>query len=79
LSRKKSVLLYFHDFTGVGAGYPSGLTAKEMIKTTEIARKEKKSGALEFTEVNPEVDIGTRTSKLTAIWIHTFLSATGTS
>jgi formiminoglutamase len=64
------------DAPGVSAGYPTGLTAKEIIKIAEIAGRETASGVLEFTEVNPDVDIDNRTSKLTAILIHTFLSAT---
>jgi len=63
------------DAPGVSAGYPTGLTAKEAMDIMEIAGKETASGVLEFTEVNPDVDIDNRTSKLVAILIHTFLSS----
>jgi hypothetical protein len=41
----------------------------------EIAGRHTPFGVVEFTEVNPNVDIDNRTSKLTAILIHTFLSS----
>jgi formiminoglutamase len=63
------------DAPGVSASYPTGLTAKEIMEIAEIAGKETNTGVVEFTEVNPEVDIDNRTSKLTAILIHTFLSS----
>jgi formiminoglutamase len=62
------------DAPGVSARYPTGLTAREIIQVAEIAGKKTEFGVLEFTEVNPEVDIDNRTGKLTAILIHTFLS-----
>jgi formimidoylglutamase len=62
------------DAPGVSARYPTGLTAREIIQIAEIAGKTTNFGVLEFTEVNPEVDIDNRTGKLTAIMIHTFLS-----
>jgi formiminoglutamase len=63
------------DAPGVSARYPTGLTAREIIQIAEIAGKSTKAGVLEFTEVNPEVDIENRTGKLTAILIHSFLSS----
>ena len=63
------------DAPGVSASFPTGMTAKEIIKIAEIAGRDTESGVLEFTEVNPEVDIDNRTSKLAAILIHTFLSS----
>jgi arginase family enzyme len=63
------------DAPGVSARYPTGLTAREIIQIAEIAGKATNFGVLEFTEVNPEVDIDNRTGKLTAILIHTFLSS----
>jgi formiminoglutamase len=63
------------DAPGVSASCPTGLTAKEAIQIAQVAGKEERTGILEFTEVNPEVDIDNRTSKLTAILIHTFLSS----
>ncbi|MFP4082891.1 MAG: formimidoylglutamase [Candidatus Aminicenantes bacterium] len=63
------------DAPGVSASYPTGLTAKEMIQIAETAGRETPFGVVEFTEVNPEFDIDNRTSKLTAILIHTFLSS----
>jgi len=63
------------DAPGVSASYPTGLTADEIITLAGIAGKDTVSGILEFTEVNPEVDIDNRTSKLTALLIHTFLSS----
>lgn len=65
------------DAPGVSASYPTGLTAKEIMEIAEIAGKETKTGVVEFTEVNPELDIDNRTSKLTAILIHTFLLSRG--
>lgn len=62
------------DAPGVSARYPTGLTAREIIQIAEIAGRTTGFGVLEFTEVNPEVDIENRTGKLTAILIHTFLS-----
>lgn len=62
------------DAPGVSARYPTGLTAREIIQIAKIAGKTTNFGVLEFTEVNPEVDIDNRTGKLTAILIHTFLS-----
>lgn len=67
------------DAPGVSASCPTGLTAKEAIDICRLAGELTEAGILEFTEVNPEVDIDGRTSKLTAILIHTFLSAQGES
>lgn len=63
------------DAPGVSARYPTGLTAMEILCVAEIAGRATDSGVVEFTEVNPEVDIDNRTGKLTAIMIHTFLSS----
>jgi formiminoglutamase len=63
------------DAPGVSASYPTGLTAAEIIQIAEIAGEETKSGVVEFTEVNPDIDIDNRTSKLVAILIHTFISS----
>lgn len=63
------------DAPGVSARYPTGLTAGEVVQIAEIAGQRTEFGVLEFTEVNPELDIDNRTSKLTAILIHTFLSS----
>jgi len=62
------------DAPGVSARYPTGLAAREIIQIAEIAGKATNFGVVEFTEVNPEVDLNNRTGKLTAILIHTFLS-----
>jgi formimidoylglutamase len=62
------------DAPGVSARCPTGLTAREVIQIAEIAAKTTNFGVLEFTEVNPRVDIDNRTGKLTAILIHTFFS-----
>ncbi len=63
------------DAPGVSASFPTGLTVKEIIQIAEIAGNQTPFGVVEFTEVNPEVDIDNRTSKLAAILIHTFLSS----
>ncbi len=63
------------DAPGVSARYPTGLTAREIIRIAGIAGERTDFGVLEFTEVNPELDIDNRTGKLTAILIHTFLSS----
>jgi len=63
------------DAPGVSSSYPTGLTAREIITIMEIAGRFTTSGVVEFTEVNPELDIDNRTSKLTAILMHTFLSS----
>lgn len=63
------------DAPGVSARYPTGLTAREIIQIAAIAGKAKTSSVMEFTEVNPDLDIDNRTGKLTAILIHTFLTA----
>ncbi len=67
------------DAPGVSASCPTGLTAKEAIDICRTAGEVTEAGVLEFTEVNPELDIDGRTSKLTAILIHTFLAAQGES
>lgn len=63
------------DAPGVSASCPTGLTAQEIMSIMEIAGRDTLFGVVEFTEVNPTVDIDDRTSKLTAILIHTFLSS----
>jgi len=63
------------DAPGVSASYPTGLTAAEIIRIAQVAGEETKAGVVEFTEVNPDVDIDNRTSKLVAILMHTFLTA----
>jgi formiminoglutamase len=63
------------DAPGVSASYPTGLTAAEIIRIAQLAGEETKAGIVEFTEVNPDVDIDNRTSKLVAILMHTFLTA----
>lgn len=65
------------DAPGVSASYPTGLTASEICEIAEIAGKKTSQGIVEFTEVNPLTDIDNRTSKLTAVLIHTFLSFYG--
>lgn len=63
------------DAPGVSASYPTGLTASEICQIAQIAGKETSQGIIEFTEINPETDVDHRTSKLTAILLHTFLSS----
>lgn len=63
------------DAPGVSSSYPTGLTAQEIMTIMEIAGRYTSFGVVEFTEVNPDVDIDNRTSKLTAILIYTFLSS----
>lgn len=63
------------DAPGVSASYPTGLTAAEIVQIAEIAGAQTGAGVIEFTEVNPDVDIDNRTSKLVAILIHAFLSS----
>jgi len=63
------------DAPGVSSTYPTGLNAREIIAILDIAGQHTPFGVVEFTEVNPAVDIDNRTSKLTAILMHTFLSS----
>jgi len=63
------------DAPGVSASYPTGLTAAEIIQIAEIVGEKTYAGVIEFTEVNPDIDIDNRTSKLVAILIHTFISS----
>jgi formiminoglutamase len=61
------------DAPGVSAGSPTGLSAGEMMEIAAAAGRDPRSRVLEFTEVNPELDVDDRTSKLTALLIHTVL------
>jgi formiminoglutamase len=63
------------DAPGVSASYPTGLTAAEIIQIAKIAGEVTRAGVIEFTEVNPDLDIDNRTSKLVAILIHTIISS----
>lgn len=63
------------DAPGVSASYPTGLTASEICQIAQIAGKKTTRGIIEFTEINPDTDLDHRTSQLTAILIHTFLSS----
>lgn len=60
------------DAPGVSASSPIGLTAEEFIDLAAFAGSEKRTKIIEFAEVNPNFDIDNRTSKLTAIAVHSF-------
>ena len=61
------------DAPGVSAPSPIGLTAEEFIDLAGFAGSLEKTKIIEFTEVNPNFDIDSRTAKLAAIAMHKFL------
>jgi len=61
------------DAPGVSASYPVGLTAEEICKIAEFAGKDRRTRALEISEVNPDLDLNHRTSKLAAMIIMYYL------
>jgi formimidoylglutamase len=60
------------DAPGVTDSSPHGLRAGEFLTLVEFASKLVNTKIIEFTEVNPDLDVDERTSKLVAIAIHKF-------
>lgn len=63
------------DAPGTSAPSPVGLTAEEFCALATAAGKLSKTKIIEFTEVNPNLDIDNRTVKLAAVAMHRFISA----
>lgn len=61
---------------GVSAVNPLGLTAYEFCRIAAIVGADKRTHIFEITEFNPTYDIDSRTARLAAAAIHTFLSHT---
>lgn len=61
------------DAPGVSAPSPSGFTAEEFCDLARLAGERANTRIIEFTEVNPTLDVDNRTSKLVAFAIHEFL------
>lgn len=57
---------------GVSAPNPFGLRAGEFLTLVQFAAKLSNTKIIEFTEVNPNFDIDTRTAKLVAVGMHRF-------
>jgi formiminoglutamase len=67
------------DAPGVSAPSPVGFTAEELCDLAGLAGERANTRIIEFTEVNPELDVDNRTSKLVAFAIHEFLRASASS
>lgn len=67
------------DAPGVSASSPLGLTGDELCDLADLAGKTRATRLVEFTEVNPRLDLDRRTSKLVAFAIHAFLVGTNTA
>lgn len=64
------------DAPGVSAPSPLGLRAGEFIQLVKYAASLANTKMIEFSEVNPKFDADNRTTKLTAIAMHRFISHT---
>ena len=62
------------DAPGTSAPSPLGLKAGEFIQLVKYAASLANTRIIEFTEVNPDFDIDSRTAKLVAIGMHRFCS-----
>jgi arginase family enzyme len=62
------------DAPGVSAPSPFGLRAGEFLTLVEFAAKLVNTKMIEFTEINPNFDADSRTTKLVAIAMHKFCS-----
>ncbi len=60
---------------GVSAPSPIGLTAEEFINLAKFAGENRQTKIIEFTEMNPSLDIDNRTAKLVAAAMHGFCRA----
>jgi len=65
------------DAPGTSAPSPLGLRAGEFIQLVKYAASLANTKLIEFSEVNPEFDEDSRTSKLVAIAMHRFCSGFG--
>lgn len=63
------------DSPGVSAPSPLGFSAEEFCNLAHFAGKNSMTKIIEFTEVNPDLDVDNRTAKLVATAIHKFCSA----
>lgn len=63
------------DAPGVSAPYPVGLTSDELCHIAEIAGSDPRSRILEISEVNPDYDMDSRTSRLAAMVILHYINA----
>lgn len=63
------------DAPGVSAPSPIGLRGGEFLTLVDFAAKLVNTRIIEFSEVNPKVDVDDRTSKLVAIAMHRFCSS----
>jgi formiminoglutamase len=63
------------DAPGVSAPSPIGLRAGEFLTLVDFAAKLVNTRIIEFSEVNPEVDVDGRTAKLVAVGMHRFCSS----
>ncbi len=55
------------DAPGVSAPSPVGLTAEQICRIGTIAGRDARTRVIEFSEVNPTLDIDGRTSRLAAL------------
>jgi len=67
------------DAPGVSAPSPIGFTSEEFCDLARLAGERANTRIIEFTEVNPTLDVDNRTSKLVAFAIHEFLRASVSS
>lgn len=65
------------DAPGTSAPSPLGLRAGEFIQLVKYAASLANTRIIEFSEVNPEFDVDSRTAKLVAIGMHRFCSQSG--
>jgi len=65
------------DAPGTSAPSPLGLRAGEFIQLVKYAASLANTRLIEFSEMNPEYDVDTRTAKLVAIAMHRFCSGLG--
>ncbi len=63
------------DAPGVSAPSPIGLRGGEFLTLVDFAAKLVNTRIIEFSEVNPEVDVDDRTAKLVAVAMHRFCSS----
>ncbi len=63
------------DAPGVSAPSPIGLRGGEFLTLVDFAAKLVNTRIIEFSEVNPEVDVDARTAKLVAVAMHRFCSS----
>jgi len=60
---------------GVSAPNPVGLSGRELLTVVRVAGGDERTRVLEISELNPAFDIDSRTARLAAAAIHTFLVA----